>query len=66
MRKTFFIVLSIAMFLLPINIFSKNGDNKAFVDPELTVETKEKLLLQVKRIKLVRNSSNYNQEIAFY
>jgi hypothetical protein len=37
------------MFLLPI-IFSKNGDNKAFVDPELTVET-EKLLLQVKRIK---------------
>jgi hypothetical protein len=51
MRKTFFIVLSIAMFLLPINIFSKNGDNKAFVDPELTVETKEKLLLQVKRIK---------------
>jgi hypothetical protein len=67
MRKTFFIVLSIAMFLLPINIFSKNGDNKAFVDPELTVETKEKLLLQVKRIKkLVRNSSNYNQEIAFF
>jgi hypothetical protein len=54
------------MFLLPINIFSKNGDNKAFVDPELTVETKEKLLLQVKKRKLVRNSLNYNQEIAFY
>ena len=55
------------MFLLPINIFSKNGDNKSFVGSELTVETKEKLLLQVKRIKkLVRNSSNYNQQIAFF
>jgi hypothetical protein len=40
MRKTFFIVLSI-VFLLPINIFSKNGDNKAFVDPELTVEIRK-------------------------
>jgi hypothetical protein len=51
MRKNLLSYYHIAMFLLPINIFSKNGDNKAFVDPELTVETKEKLLLQVKRIK---------------
>jgi hypothetical protein len=39
--------------LIAYQHFSKNGDNKAFVDPELTVETKEKLLLQVKRIKKI-------------
>jgi hypothetical protein len=27
--------------LIAYQHFSKNGDNKAFVDPELTVETKE-------------------------
>ena len=67
MRKIFFILLLVPTFLLPINIFSNNGNNKSFVDSELTIETKEKLLLQVKRIKeLVRNSSNYNQKIAFF
>jgi hypothetical protein len=36
------------------------------VDPELTVETKEKLLLQVKRIKkLVRNSSTIIKKSPF-
>jgi hypothetical protein len=67
MRKLFFVLLSIGLFLLPINIFSKNAANKPFASSELTITTEEKLLQQVKRIKeLVQHNSNYNPEIAFF
>lgn len=67
MRKLFFVLLSIGLFLLPINIFSKNAANKPFASSELTITTEEKLLQQVKRIKeLVQYNSNYNPDIAFF
>jgi hypothetical protein len=59
MRKLFFVLLSIGLFLLPINIFSKNAANKPFASSELTITTEEKLLQQVKH-KLVQYNSNYN------
>jgi hypothetical protein len=43
MRKLFFVLLSIGLFLLPINIFSKNAANKPFASSELTITTEEKL-----------------------
>lgn len=67
MRKLFFVLLSIGLFLLPINIFSKNAANKTYASSELTSRAEEKLLQQVKRIKeLVQHNSNYNPEIAFF
>ncbi|PKH67861.1 hypothetical protein CXF59_06135 [Flavobacterium sp. ALD4] len=66
-RKLFFVLLSIGLFLLPINIFSKNAANKTYASSELTSRAEEKLLQQVKRIKeLVQHNSNYNPEIAFF
>ena len=67
MRKLFFVLLLIGLFLLPINIFSKNAANKTYASSELTSRAEEKLLQQVKRIKtLVQHNSNYNPEIAFF
>ena len=67
MRKLFFVLLSIGLFLLPINIFSKNAADKTYASSELTSRAEEKLLQQVKRIKeLVQHNSNYNPEIAFF
>jgi hypothetical protein len=66
-RKLFFVLLSIGLFLLPINIFSKNAADKTYASSELTSRAEEKLLQQVKRIKeLVQHNSNYNPEIAFF
>jgi hypothetical protein len=67
MRKLFFIYLSLALFLAPLHIFSKNAEKKYSRPAELTIATEEKLLQQVQRIKeLVRHNAKYNQEIAFF
>ncbi|WP_339921003.1 murein L,D-transpeptidase catalytic domain-containing protein [uncultured Flavobacterium sp.] len=67
MRKLFFVSLSIGLFFLSTNIFAKNVDSNPFAYIELNSATEEKLLQHVKKIKdLVRNNSNYNQEIAFF
>lgn len=67
MRKFFFVLLSIGSLFFSINSFAKIVNINAFAYSELNRATEEKLLQHVRRIKeLVRNSSNYNQEIAFF
>jgi hypothetical protein len=66
MRKLFFVLLSIGLFLLPINIFSKNAANKPFASSELTITTEEKLFATGKTHKgIVQYNSNYNPNRLF-